>query len=197
MTTQPVAFQWIDSKTSARTAVAYKVMAAVGFALLTAIGAQIQIPLGFTPVPITLQTLFVFSSGLFLGPAFGLLAQVIYVAMGAFGLPVYSGGGAGIEKLFGATGGYLLGFMLYSYLSGKLFYTRLQKSQGFILQAFQLYLLSVATVFVPGVTILKMTLGVSWTDAVILGYVPFVLGDLIKISIGLAGAKKLSTSFSR
>lgn len=191
MTTQPVAFQWIDSKTSAQSKIAYKVLAAFGFALLTAVGAQIQIPLSFTPVPITLQTLFVFSSGLFLGPAFGLVAQAMYVAMGAAGLPVYNDGTGGVERLFGATGGYLLGFMIYSYFSGKLFYGRLQRTNGFILQAFQLYLLSVVAVFVPGVTVLKVILGVTWTEALLMGYVPFVLGDIVKISAGLVTARKL------
>ncbi|MEQ1875855.1 MAG: biotin transporter BioY [Bdellovibrionia bacterium] len=191
MIAQPVAFQWIEAKTSAKAGVGYKILACVAFALATAIGAQIRINLGFTPVPITLQTLFVFSSGLFLGPWFGLLSQALYVSMGAAGLPVYSDGGHGVEKLFGATGGYLLGFMLYSYLSGQLFYGRLQKSKLFVLQAFQLYLLSVVAVFVPGVVVLKIVLGVDWAQALLMGYVPFVLGDIVKISIGLAATRRV------
>ncbi|HEX4923978.1 MAG TPA: biotin transporter BioY [Bdellovibrionales bacterium] len=183
----PVAFQWIEDKHSAT---AYKVLIAFGFALATAIGAQIQIRLGFTPVPITLQTLFVFSSGLFLGANFGLLSQAMYLAMG-LALPVYSQGKHGPEALFGATGGYLLGFLLFSYLSGRLFYGRLQRERSWIGQGLQLYLLSLLTIFVPGVTVLKMVTGASWAQAIAMGYVPFIVGDIIKIGAGLGAARWL------
>jgi biotin transport system substrate-specific component len=107
------------------------------------------------------------------------------------GLPVYSQGASGVHTLFGATGGYLLGFMLYSYFAGTLFYGRLQKTSGFLLQAFQLYVLSVLTVFLPGVTVLKIVMAVSWEQALMMGYIPFVLGDIIKISIGLGASRAL------
>lgn len=183
----PVAFQWIENR---HAATAYKIMIAFGFAVATAIGAQIQIRLSFTPVPITLQTLFVFSSGLFLGARYGLAAQLMYLAMGLF-LPVYSQGKQGPEVLFGATGGYLLGFLLFSYLSGKLFYGRLQNERGFLGQGLQLYLLSLIAVFVPGVTVLKMVTGASWSQAIAMGYIPFILGDFVKIALGLGVARRL------
>jgi biotin transport system substrate-specific component len=78
------------------------------FSALTAAGAFIRIPMPL--VPMTLQTLLVYLSGLFLGPAGGALSQLIYMAIGLAGFPVFSGGG-GIVYVFSPTFGYLLGFI--------------------------------------------------------------------------------------
>lgn len=78
------------------------------FAAATALGARVEIP--NTPVPYTLQTLFVLLAGALLGPRNGAISQVLYLAVGALGLPVFSLGGFGLAKLIGPTGGYLLAF---------------------------------------------------------------------------------------
>ncbi len=83
----------------------------IGFALLTALAAQVEIPLGFTPVPLTGQTFAVLLSGAVLGARRGALSQGAYWAMGLVGLPFYSGGAGGWEKGTGATMGYLVGFI--------------------------------------------------------------------------------------
>jgi biotin transport system substrate-specific component len=184
----PVAF--VRNETSERSLLA-KLAWSFGFAVATAIGAQIQIPLGFTPVPITLQTLFVFSSGLFLGARFGLLSQLLYLFMGLVGLPVFSGASHGGEVMFGATGGYLIGFLLFSYFSGKLFYGPMQRDQKFWVQYLKLYLLSMVTVFGPGVFVLKIMAELTWWDALVMGYFPFIFGDLIKIALGLGATRTL------
>jgi len=75
----------------------------VGFALLTALAAQIEIPLGFTPVPLTGQTFAVLLSGAVLGMRRGSLSQLVYWFAGLVGLPFYSGGAGGWEKGTGAT----------------------------------------------------------------------------------------------
>jgi biotin transporter BioY len=94
------------------------VLLVVGFALLTALGAQVRIPI--QPVPITLQTFFVLLGGLMLGPNLGALAQVLYVSLGAAGAPVFAGEGVGLAYLLGPTGGYLLGFAASAWLVGQL-----------------------------------------------------------------------------
>lgn len=94
------------------------VLLVVGFALLTALGAQVRIPI--QPVPITLQTFFVLLGGLMLGPNLGALAQVLYVSLGAAGAPVFAGEGVGRAYLLGPTGGYLLGFAASAWLVGQL-----------------------------------------------------------------------------
>jgi biotin transport system substrate-specific component len=78
------------------------------FAVATALGARVEIP--NTPVPYTLQTLFVLLAGAFLGPRNGAISQLLYLAVGVLGLPVFSLGGFGLAKLIGPTGGYLLAF---------------------------------------------------------------------------------------
>ncbi len=85
------------------------------FAALTAAGAfiQVQTPL----VPVTLQTLLVYSSGLFLGPAGGALSQLLYVTLGLIGLPVFAGGG-GIIYVLSPSFGYLVGFIPAAAVSG-------------------------------------------------------------------------------
>src|SRR5512133_2023281 len=105
----------LRSMTLART-IPGQLLLATGFALLTAMGAAIQIPIG--PVPITLQVLFVLLSGLVLGSRMGALSQMEYLAIGFAGAPVFAGGKAGIVALLGPTGGYLVGFVVAAYLAG-------------------------------------------------------------------------------
>jgi biotin transport system substrate-specific component len=89
-----------------------------GTALLTAVAARLEIP--HYPVPFTLQTMVVLLAGAFLGARNGALSQMLYVAMGAAGLPVFAGGALGFWHLFGPTGGYLLSFPMAAALIGYL-----------------------------------------------------------------------------
>lgn len=173
----PIAIGLLKSKDSVLT----NIFLALCFAFFTAIGAQIQIPLGFTPVPITLQTFFVLSSGLFLGSRYGLLSQSFYLLFGIIGMPFFAGESSGIQILFGATGGYLMGFLLFSYFSGFIFentkFIGLKISQQFL--AF--FLLSQVCIFLPGIALLKVSLDASWLKTLELGYFPFLAGNLLKI----------------
>lgn len=90
------------------------------FAALTAAVAWFKIPLPFTPVPITLQTLVVLMSGAMLGPYYGALSMIIYLVLGAIGLPVFAGGSSGIGALLGPTGGYLFSYPIASFVIGKM-----------------------------------------------------------------------------
>lgn len=85
-------------------------------AALIAAGAFVHVSIG--PVPITFQEFFVVLAGLALGPRYGVYAVALYIFAGAVGLPVYSGGRAGIGQLAGPTGGYFLGFVLLAFLAG-------------------------------------------------------------------------------
>lgn len=87
-----------------------------GFAALTAVGARFEIP--YQPVPFTLQTLVVLLAGAFLGPRNGAMSQLLYLAAGVAGLPVFAGGAVGFMKLFGPTGGYLLAFPAAAAVAG-------------------------------------------------------------------------------
>src|SRR3990170_6187985 len=85
-------------------------------AALTAVGAYIHVPIG--PVPIVLSTLFVLLSGLLLGSRWGLASMVLYLFVGAIGMPVFSGGRGGFAHFLGPTGGYLFGYVLASWVTG-------------------------------------------------------------------------------
>jgi biotin transport system substrate-specific component len=79
-------------------------------AAVTAVAAQIAIPLPFSPIPFTLQVLAVILSGLLLGARGGTLAQAIYVLIGAIGVPVFAQFSGGLEHIAGPRGGYLVSY---------------------------------------------------------------------------------------
>ncbi|MDZ7763588.1 MAG: biotin transporter BioY [Melioribacteraceae bacterium] len=90
----------------------------LSFSILTVFAAQVSVPV--KPVPFTLQTMLVLLSGAFLGARNGALSQVIYLAAGSIGLPVFANFNLGIAVLFGPTGVYLVAFPVAAYLVGKL-----------------------------------------------------------------------------
>lgn len=88
------------------------------FATATAIGARVEIP--HQPIPYTLQTMFVLLAGAFLGARNGAMSQLLYLAVGAVGFPVFAAGGFGAAKFIGPTGGYLIAFPVAAFLVGYL-----------------------------------------------------------------------------
>ena len=153
------------------------------FAALTAAVSPIKIPLGFTPVPITLQTLVVLLSGAMLGPYYGALAMILYVVVGALGLPVFAGGGSGIGALLGPTGGYLFSFFI-----GKIVEMRKKpKYMDYVIA------MAVGTIIIYALGAAQgmLVTGLS-TTAIIIGWVlPFIIGDTIKLLIAAYIAKNV------
>jgi biotin transport system substrate-specific component len=88
------------------------------FAALSSVCAVISLPLPFTPVPVSLATLGAFLAGGILGPKFGALSQVVYILLGAIGLPVFAGFTAGVGILAGPTGGYIAGYIAIACVAG-------------------------------------------------------------------------------
>lgn len=154
----------------------------VSFALLTAIAAQVRIPLPFTPVPITGQTFAVLLAGAALGRHAGAASQGLYVVLGLF-LPFYAGGASGWSYATGATGGFLLGFVASAWIVG---YLAEQRQDRKVASAVPAFLTGSVVIYLFGVPWLANSLGISWTRAVELGVAPFALGDLAKVA--LAGA---------
>jgi biotin transport system substrate-specific component len=152
----------------------------VGFALLTALAAQVVILLPFTPVPITGQTFAVLLAGSALGANLGALSMALYVALGALGLPFYAEGTSGWEIVRGATGGYLVGFIVAAWLVGRLAERRQDRT---VATAIPLFLLGSVIIYLFGVPWLAASLRVSGTEAMELGLVPFIVGDLAKVAI--------------
>ena len=164
-----------------------KVAATLFVAALTAAASQFSVPLPFTPVPFTLQPMIVLLGGAVLGPALGLASQVIYLAAGLAGLPVFAFSPElpqGAARLLGPTGGYLMAYPLAAWVAGVL------ATRGFDRR----YLTSVlalaaglAVIFTGGV--LWLTLFAPGADARSLsaalatGFYPFVIADAIKVCL--------------
>jgi biotin transport system substrate-specific component len=163
----------------------------VAFAVMTALGAYIRIPLPWTPVPITLQTLFVSMAGAMLGPVLGPVSQGLYLAAGAAGAPLFAGGLGGLEYLFGSpTTGYLLGFVSAATCTGWLI--RRRAAPG-ILWTLVSMATGMLTVYACGVAWLAWSLNLTLTAALAQGMLPFLLGDAVKLcaAVGLVrGARQ-------
>ncbi|MDL2210636.1 biotin transporter BioY [Desulfovibrio sp. OttesenSCG-928-O18] len=146
-------------------------------AALTAVGGMIAIPVGpLSPVPITLQTMFVLLAGLILGPRGGALAMVLYMAAGSLGLPVFAGGKAGLAVFLGPTGGFLLGFVPAAVFCG---FARKDPLRSFgVILAFCAFATLITLVL--GTLQLAAVLQVSISKAVAVGVVPFLPGAVVK-----------------
>jgi len=149
-----------------------------GASVLTALAARIAIPVPWSPVPITGQTFAVLLSGAVLGARRGSAAQLLYLAEGAAGLPVFAGGAAGAAVLLGPTGGYLLAFPFAAALTGAL------AAQGwdrrFVTTAAAM-LLGSAVIFALGLALLSRFIPSGRLLAA--GLLPFLPGDLIKATL--------------
>jgi biotin transport system substrate-specific component len=164
------------------------VVAAAG---LTALAAQWRIYLPFTPVPITGQTFAVLLTGAALGWKLGAAGQLLYLAVGALGAPVFSDASGGMEVITGATGGYLIGFVFAAGLVGWMAEHRQDRTFATMFTAF---VLGSTVIYTFGVAGLMISAGMTLTAAVAAGVVPFLLGDLIKAAAAgllLPGAWRL------
>lgn len=158
------------------------------FMVFTALGAYVRIPLPFTPVPITLQTFFVLLSGAVLGSGWGAASQIGYLLLGIAGLPVFTEARSGIATIFGPTGGYLIGFVVSSWVVGKLMQRKAQSNTRQIVWTMMVG--SLVGIYLFGVLGLSLFLKCNLYRALSLGFFPFIFGDVIKIiSAGLIFGK--------
>jgi biotin transport system substrate-specific component len=154
---------------------------AVGLAAaLVAVSAQVAVPVPFSPVPMTLQPLAVIVIGALLGPAAGAAALVLYLLLGASGLPVFSGGG-GAARLIGPTGGYLLAFPVAAAVVGAIARVD-RRGRAPLVRLLVALATGVAVIHAGGVAHLALV-GGDPALAFRVGFVPFFTGDLIKIGL--------------
>ena len=151
-----------------------------GAALLTALLAQVSIPVAGSPVPITGQTLAVVVTAAALGPVRGFAGQALYVLLGAVGLPFYSGADGGLHVVTGATGGYLIGFLPAAYLIGL---AARQGQDRRITRALPLFALGQLVIFAIGVPWLAVVAHLDAAQAIDAGFTPFIVGGLVKAAI--------------
>ncbi|HZW57076.1 MAG TPA: biotin transporter BioY [Nitrososphaerales archaeon] len=150
------------------------------FAALLSISSIVSIPIPFSPVPVTLQVLVVFLILALLGPLYGSLSCLVYLALGVMGLPVFAGASAGPGVLVGPLGGYLVSFPVAVFVGGFISRTRLGTKKADSLRVSLAVLTSLATIYAIGVLWLALFLGIGIVSALIVGAIPFIPIDTLK-----------------
>lgn len=146
-------------------------------AALTALCAQISFYLPGNPVPVTGQTFAVLLSGAALGANRGAAAMLLYVLVGTIGLPVFADGNHGVDVVTGASGGYLIGFLIAGWVVGKLAEARFDRTP---VKALPLFLVGSAIIYAIGIPWLAISADQSLGWAISNGFVDFIPGDLVK-----------------
>lgn len=177
---------FIGSSTSLRMTVYASLMAA-----LTAAGAYLSIPIG--PVPIVLQNLFIFLSGLLLGPVWGTASVGVYLLSGILGLPVFAGGIGGIGKFAGPTGGYLLGFLPAVCVIG--FISNVSKTN--VVRDLLAMICGSLIIYACGLSWLKILTNMTLGKTLAVGMYPFLPGDALKMAAAVPIAKALRPVINR
>jgi biotin transport system substrate-specific component len=175
--------------------IAERVGAVAFVSVLTAIAAQISIPLPFTPVPFTFQPMVVLVGAMALGARLGMASQLVYLGLGIAGLPVFASSPAlapGVARLLGPTGGYLMAYPFAAFIVGRL------AERGFdrrYVTSVLAMVAGLAVVFAGGVAWLGLFMPASrgFSAALGAGFYPFVLGDLIKLAAAAAVMPRLWT----
>ena len=181
----PTLLDAMTTRADARFRTAEQIGAVLFVTVLTAIAAQISVPLPFTPVPFTFQPMVVLVGAAALGSRLGMSSQILYLALGIAGLPVFAASPIlpqGVARLLGPTGGYLMSYPIAAFVAGSL------AERGFDRRYLTFVLAMVcglAVVFACG--ILWLAIGVQpargFSAALATGFYPFILPDLAKLLI--------------
>jgi biotin transport system substrate-specific component len=148
----------------------------LGATFFLTVCAQIVIPLPFSPVQLSFQTFAVLMIGAMLGRKLGTAAVLLYLFEGAMGLPVFQAGGGGLLRLFGPTGGYLIGFLPTAYLSGLLL------EQPANRKGIRLILsLGMANLVLYIFGLAQLYLHFGQKQVLVMGFYPFLIGDFLKV----------------
>ncbi len=161
---------------------------AVGaFVVLTTAGAYAAVPLPWTPIPMTLQPLFVLLAGFVLGPTLGATSMVSYVLLGASGLPLFFGGQAGLAWLMGPTGGFILAFPAAAFVTGWLAGSKSPGSARLLAAVAG----GLVVIYLGGTAQFAMLTGRTALDTLALTVVPFLAGDVIESLVAVAIASRV------
>jgi biotin transport system substrate-specific component len=188
---RPVLAEWLLPRAATRSGVTI-----VAAAALTAVAAQIAVPIPGSPVPVTGQTFAVLLTAAALGPLRGLAAQLLYLIVGVIGLPVFAHGTHGAGIVFGATGGYLVGFLAAALITG---YGARRGADRSPFRTLAVFALASVIIYLIGTTWLCLATGMSASAGISAGVVPFLPGDAVKALLAavlLPGAWRLAGQFA-
>lgn len=143
---------------------------------MNCVSAYIIIPLPFSLSPLALQTLIVNLTGYVLNAKQAFMTMLVYLLVGLAGVPVFTGGSAGPGKLFGPTGGYIIGFLFtavfLAYFKGEKYSFKRYALLGCVI--------GIPLIYVFGVVQLKLITGMGWDKAIMTGALPFIPLDIVK-----------------
>lgn len=161
------------------------------FAAIICILSYVYLPIPFSTVPITGQTLGIMLAGSVLKVRQAALSVLIFLILGFIGIPVFAGGNSGIGVLLGPTGGYLVGFLVGVIVIGLL--------KGSKNQIFRIALANIIggiiVVYIIGVSWLSYSTGMNFTTAITVGAFYFLIGDTVKVILATSLAVTLNKQF--
>jgi len=163
-----------------RSTVSTKIALVVGGVAFLALMAQIAVPVPGSPVPVTGQTLGALLLGSAYGASLGFTTFATYLLVGFIGAPVFASGAHGLSRITGATGGYLVGMLLASLITG---YLAGRKWDQKIFTVIPTMLIGDLVIFSAGLLWLHHSLHASWATTFKFGFTPFIWGEVIKIAI--------------
>jgi biotin transport system substrate-specific component len=177
----------------------YKIILALSFACLTGLLAQVRFYIPGTPVPVTGQVFGIMLAGVLLG-TWGGISQIMYLGIGAAGVPWFAGATGGIAYIAGPTGGYLVGFILAAFFIGFIV-DRYLKSRKFFRMMMLMFFATFFLIYIPGLIYLYFWFGASLgvVELLTMCVVPFIAADLVKavIAAGIATTITPKASYGR
>lgn len=163
----------------------------VGASFLLALCAHIKIPLPFTPIPLSMQTFAILLIGAFLGGRKGAASVALYLAWGIGGMPVFASGAANFAHLAGPSGGYLLACVVQACLVGRLLQTRASSGGAIFV------MLAACCALQLGMGSLWLSHFVGWEDAFVMGFAPFIPGEILKSLAAAALIRRFAVGDAR
>lgn len=159
---------------------------------MNCVSAYIIIPLPFSLSPLALQTLIVNLTGYVLNAKQAFMTMLVYLLVGLAGVPVFTGGSAGPGKLFGPTGGYIIGFLVtavfLAYFKGEKYNFKRYALLGCVI--------GIPLIYVFGVVQLKLITGMGWDKAIMTGALPFIPLDIVKCLVAAVIAGPINRIFA-
>lgn len=162
-------------------------------AALLCVSAWVTIPLPFIPVPFTLQVLMVVLVALLLKPAYALIAQVLYTLIGVVGLPVFSGFKGGIGSILSPTGGFIIGFIIASFLISLL----KGKNENIFRYIIVSIVVGIPCMYIPGIAMYMIYTGADLIAAIVALTSVFIVVDIAKCVIASLVAVVLKKALSK
>lgn len=162
------------------------------FTALTAVMAQISIPLPFSPVPITFQLFAIFLSSFILESKLATASQIIYVMLGAIGIPVFANFSGGLHSIVGPTGGFIISFPITAFIASKV--SENKKSLFVLILGL---IASLMVCYSMGVIQLSFITKISISKSIMIAVVPFIPLDVIKICLAYVLGIRIKSSLRK